>query len=152
MAAATDKKNQNVIPKRNDAYTGFLAISFLAMVGATVLLYLEYQNYEGKTPPKAPPIDVPGALLKTIPGSGNAPKPPPPPPPMEEPMPMPMTRLPDPMMPNAITQVQAVSVVEIPELASPVAQQPKPRPVIASVEPDINDAPPLATQRFDPLK
>ncbi len=155
MAAKTATKDENVVPKKNDAYTGFLAISFLAMVGATVLLYLEYQNYEGKPPPKAPPIDVPGAQLKVIPGSGGAPKPPPPPPPdpMPDPnMPPPMTRLPAPPSNTGIVQAQAVepvSIVEIPELKqAPV----KVKPVIASAEPDLNDAPPLPTGRFDPLK
>ena len=72
MAAAKDKV-ENTIVKRNDAYTGLLAISFLAMVGATVLLYLEYQNYEGKNPPKAPVVEVPGVQLKLVPNSGGAP-------------------------------------------------------------------------------
>lgn len=69
-----DKDTDTVVRKRSDAYTGFLAISFLAMVGATVLMYLEYQNYDGKAPPKAPTIDVPGAQLKQLPGSGAPPK------------------------------------------------------------------------------
>ena len=87
--AGTKDKEQPALKKRNDAYTGFLAISFLAMTGATVLLFLEYQNYEGKAPPKAPVIDVPGAQLKTLPGTGGPPKEAPKPPP-EEPAPMPM--------------------------------------------------------------
>ena len=74
MARETDKAAEVTVQKRNDAYTGFLAISFLAMVGATVLLYLDYQNYEGKVPPKGPNIDVPGLQLKTVPNSGGAPK------------------------------------------------------------------------------
>ncbi len=78
---------QPTIQKRNDAYTGILAISFLAMTGATVLLYLEYQNYEGKAPPKATPIEVPGAQLRAIPKTGDAP--PPPPPKMDDTMPPP---------------------------------------------------------------
>jgi hypothetical protein len=72
---ADEKDKQTVVRKRSDAYTGLLAISFLAMVGGSVLLYLEYQNYEGKAPPKAPEINVPGAQLKAIPGSGNPPPP-----------------------------------------------------------------------------
>jgi hypothetical protein len=71
---AVQKETDTIVKKRSDAYTGFLAISFLAMVGATVLLYLEYQNYEGKAAPKAPAVDVPGAQLKQLPGSGAAPK------------------------------------------------------------------------------
>jgi hypothetical protein len=72
--AKIDNATDVTVQKRNDAYTGFLAISFLAMVGATVLLYLDYQNYEGKVPPKGPNIDVPGLQLKTVPNSGGAPK------------------------------------------------------------------------------
>lgn len=153
-----------VTNKKNDAYTGFLAISFLAMVGATVLLYLEYQNYEGKTPPKAPPIEVPGIQVKTIPGSGNPQKPPPPPAPMEEPMPMPKDPKPlmrlSPSLPetgNAILQVQAVdsapvNVVEIPELSAPAAVKAPAvlPPIISSIDPNLDDAPPISTKRFAP--
>jgi hypothetical protein len=73
--ASTENPRKTVTVTRNDAYTGFLAIAFLAMVAGCVLLYLDYQNYEGKTPPKAPNIDVPGAQLKTIPGTGGPPAP-----------------------------------------------------------------------------
>jgi hypothetical protein len=75
--ASTENPGKTVTATRNDAYTGFLAISFLAMVAGCVLLYLDYQNYEGKTPPKAPTIEVPGAQLKILPGTGGtaAPKP-----------------------------------------------------------------------------
>jgi hypothetical protein len=69
MATTTTKPEPTPVKKRNDAYTGFLAISFLSMVGGCVLLYLDYQNYENKNPPKGPNIDVPGAVLKNIPGS-----------------------------------------------------------------------------------
>src|SRR5207248_1348509 len=72
--AGANETVENVVKKRNDAYTGLLAISFLAMTGGSVLLYLEYQNYENKTPPKAPVIDVPGTQLKVLPGTGGAPK------------------------------------------------------------------------------
>ena len=43
---------------RNDAYTGLLAISFLALVGGTVLMALDADEL-GKLPGKLP-IDVPG--------------------------------------------------------------------------------------------
>ena len=46
---------------RNDAYTGLLAISFLALVGGCVLLYLDYEQYGDKAPTAVPKIDVPGA-------------------------------------------------------------------------------------------
>jgi hypothetical protein len=71
---ATTGSNPTV-KKRNDAYTGILAISLFAMVGACVMLYLELQTYEGKQVPAAPKIDVPGAMLKSDPKSGNPPPP-----------------------------------------------------------------------------
>jgi hypothetical protein len=43
---------------RNDAYTGLLALSFLALVGATVFIYLDAEQL-GKPPGKLQ-IDVPG--------------------------------------------------------------------------------------------
>ena len=47
---------------RNDAYTGLLAISFLALVGATALMYMDYDEL-GKPPEKSVlKIDVPGTL------------------------------------------------------------------------------------------
>ncbi len=66
-------------PPKNDAYTGLLAISFLALVGGTVLMFLD-QDELGKPPAKLS-IDVPGAstgkagpgLEKANPG-GGAPK------------------------------------------------------------------------------
>ncbi len=73
--ASTENAKRTVTATRNDAYTGFLAISFLAMLAGCVLLYLDYQNYEGKSPPKAPIIEVPGAQLKALPGSGGPPAP-----------------------------------------------------------------------------
>jgi hypothetical protein len=83
--------------KRNDAYTGLLAISFLAFLGGTVLLYLDLEQYkEGGNLKKAPDplkIDVPGAQLKVVPGSGTAP------PPKADPEMMPPEMMPPEMMP-----------------------------------------------------
>ena len=45
-------------PPRNDAYTGLLAISFLALVAACVLMAMD-ANEMGTPPPKLT-IDVPG--------------------------------------------------------------------------------------------
>lgn len=63
----------------NDAYTGMLAISFLALVAGCVFLFLDFSQYPDakapKVPDKAPPIEKPVA---------------PPPPPKVDPMPMPM--------------------------------------------------------------
>ncbi|MEZ6143191.1 MAG: hypothetical protein R3B84_21715 [Zavarzinella sp.] len=66
---------------RNDAYTGLLAISFLALVGATVLMALDVK--ELGTAPEPITIDVPGAKLgkqttplqRPTPGGGPAPAP-----------------------------------------------------------------------------
>jgi hypothetical protein len=35
----------------NDAYTGMLAIALLALIGASVLLYLDYNQYGDRNPP-----------------------------------------------------------------------------------------------------
>lgn len=84
--------------KRNDAYTGLLAMSFLAFLGGCVLLYLDLEQYkEGDSLKKAPDplkIDVPGAQLKVVPGSGT-----PPPPKVETPPEMPPPEMPPPDMP-----------------------------------------------------
>lgn len=65
MATDITQPTQPQVVKRNDAYTGLLAISFLAMVGGCVLLYLEYQQYETLTPQATPKPDVPGTLKPT---------------------------------------------------------------------------------------
>jgi len=54
MATVTEVRQK----PRNDAYTGLLAISFLALVGATVFIYLDAEQL-GKPPGKLQ-IDVPG--------------------------------------------------------------------------------------------
>lgn len=38
----------------NDAYTGMLAISLVALVIGCLLLYLDYSQYPDKNPPTAP--------------------------------------------------------------------------------------------------
>ena len=47
-----------VAPATNDAYTGMLAISLIALAVGCVLLFLDYNQYDSKTPnlPKAPPV------------------------------------------------------------------------------------------------
>lgn len=57
---------------RSDAYTGMLAISFLALVGGCVLLYLDYAQYPEKAPPALPPFDMPGIIGKTTTPAGKA--------------------------------------------------------------------------------
>ena len=54
------RTDETVAKPKNDAYTGMLAISFLALTVACVLLYLEYDSYGSTTPPASPNIDVPG--------------------------------------------------------------------------------------------
>ena len=57
MATAT--RTRYVAPKaRNDAYTGLLFISFLALVVSSILLFLDYNQYGSATPPK---VSIPGA-------------------------------------------------------------------------------------------
>ena len=47
---ATDHED-GVAPPSNDAYTGMLSISLLALIGACVLLYLDYSRYPDANPP-----------------------------------------------------------------------------------------------------
>lgn len=58
-------KTNVVVKPRNDAYTGLLAISFLALVAATVLMAMDAQSL-GTAPPKFT-VTVPG----TTPGKGG---------------------------------------------------------------------------------
>ncbi len=44
-------KTSHVSKPLNDAYTGMLAISLLALIGGCVLLFLDYREYEGPPPP-----------------------------------------------------------------------------------------------------
>src|SRR5262245_45411085 len=62
------------VKPRNDAYTGVLFISLLAMIGACVLLFMDYQEYSAKTPPKTlPTIEVPKISTGTTPIKGSGP-------------------------------------------------------------------------------
>jgi hypothetical protein len=57
---------------RNDAYTGLLAISLLALIGGCVLMYLDHDQL-GKAPGKSElKVDVPGTTKGT--GSGLPPR------------------------------------------------------------------------------
>jgi hypothetical protein len=60
---------------RNDAYTGLLAISLLAMVVSCVLLYLDYSQYGDQKPPVMPKIpSSPGGVpLAPADGAGGVP-------------------------------------------------------------------------------
>jgi hypothetical protein len=53
MAAAKSKYRPEETSKaRNDAYTGMLVVSLIALLTGTVLLYLDYSQYPDKNPPK----------------------------------------------------------------------------------------------------
>ena len=64
------RANVESAPKpRNDAYTGLLFISFVALVTSSILLFLDYNQYGGKTPPK---LNIPAlgqSPIPTVPGA-----------------------------------------------------------------------------------
>jgi len=62
-----------VVKPRNDAYTGLLAISFLALVAACVLMAMDATAL-GEAPPKLN-IDVPGASAGKTAGGLQRPEP-----------------------------------------------------------------------------
>ena len=68
----------------NDAYTGMLAISLIALIAACALLFLDYNQYSEKDPPKvkAPVINLNAPAAD----KGGAP----PPPQQQQPMNPPM--------------------------------------------------------------
>ena len=49
----------------NDVYTGLLALSLVAMIIGCVLLALDLNSYETRTPPPLPRLEVPGAVKTT---------------------------------------------------------------------------------------
>jgi len=60
MAADQDTSTP---PATNDAYTGMLGISLIALIVGCILLYLDYSQYpdtKGPAIPKSPPIVTPG--------------------------------------------------------------------------------------------
>ena len=65
----------------NDAYTGMLAISLLALLAGAALLFLDYSQYPEKDPPKVkapvPKLEVPvekgGGQQEAQPQKGNPP-------------------------------------------------------------------------------
>jgi hypothetical protein len=60
-------------PATNDAFTGMLAISLIALIVGAALLYLDWQQYP-ETSPKKPIPKAPGAALQ--PAADGAKKPP----------------------------------------------------------------------------
>ncbi|MBX9677584.1 MAG: hypothetical protein K2X38_02390 [Gemmataceae bacterium] len=61
-------------PPTNDAFTGMLAISLIALIVGAALLYLDWQQYPESTPKKPIP-KAPGAVLQPA-ADGGAKKPP----------------------------------------------------------------------------
>ena len=72
MAAPTTRARvQPVAKPRNDAYTGLLFISFLALVISSILLFLDYNQYGTTNPPK-PNLAQPGTSSPPFIGDGGA--------------------------------------------------------------------------------
>jgi hypothetical protein len=46
----------------NDAYTGMLAISLIALIAGSVLLFLDYSQHSGKPPPVPPLTAAPAPV------------------------------------------------------------------------------------------
>jgi hypothetical protein len=55
-------------PPRSDAYTGLVAISLVAMITASVLLFLDYNQYPKKKPDPPP---APSAVKPQAPQAGS---------------------------------------------------------------------------------
>lgn len=74
-------EEQGTTRATNDAYTGMLAISLIALLAGCALLYLDWSQYPSKDPPKvvAPkpsmeaPKAEPGAQDPALPPKGNPP-------------------------------------------------------------------------------
>ena len=48
---AIEDRTSHITKPLNDAYTGMLAISLLALILGCTLLFLDYQSYQGQTVP-----------------------------------------------------------------------------------------------------
>lgn len=73
---ATTARKRYAAPKaRNDAYTGLLFISLLALLTSCVLLYLDYAQYGAQKPPSMPNIPKAGAGVSLPVGGDSAPAP-----------------------------------------------------------------------------
>ncbi len=57
-AKAKEKKSSGP-GARSDAYVMMLFITFIAIVAGSVLMYLDHEEYGGKTPPKEPVAALP---------------------------------------------------------------------------------------------
>lgn len=148
------KIKDNEPKPRNDAYTGLLAISFLALVGATVLMAMDAS--ELGTPPPPFKVDGPGAK----PGVGTNPvtRPdatkvdttPNPEPKAPEPMPMPMPMpAPAPMMSSLKLPDIDVPAVVVPPVTRVSATEPA-APLPEPAKLPIAEEPPLIIKPFIP--
>src|SRR5258708_16922080 len=76
MATATRSRGRPAresAPKpRNDAYTGLLFISFVALVTSSILLFVDFKQYGDKTPPK---LNIPALGQSQVPAVPGAPAP-----------------------------------------------------------------------------
>jgi hypothetical protein len=90
IMATTDE--QDTTRATNDAYTGMLAISLIALIIGCLLLFLDWSQYPSADPPKVkapPPVISAPPADKSAPGAGDKANVAPPVQPMQ-PMPMPM--------------------------------------------------------------
>ena len=121
MAVKSKGRGEPAAKPRNDAYTGLLAISFLAMVGGSVLLYLDYSDYEStKGPPtKFDLANVPKPTAATpVPNANTNPNP------MGNPMGDPIVPMGDPMgMPPMGNPVMPPMMMSLPKNGSQTTVQ-----------------------------
>jgi hypothetical protein len=75
MAARARGGSDTMAKPRFDAYGGMLLLSLAAMIGATVFLFLDYSEYQGK-PPAAPGRPAGAAAPAPAPGGGGPAAPP----------------------------------------------------------------------------
>jgi hypothetical protein len=61
-------------PPRNDAYTGMLIVSLLALIVSCILLFLDYSRYPERKPPM-PPTVAPVSLKQNEAAPAPAPAP-----------------------------------------------------------------------------
>lgn len=61
MATAARSRYGPTARPKNDAYTGLLFISFLALVASCIFLYLDYDQYGKSSPNFKPEIKAPGS-------------------------------------------------------------------------------------------
>jgi hypothetical protein len=73
MAAAKNRDaGDETSVARNDAYTGMLVISLLALLTGAVLLFLDYNQYPDKKPPQVPKGSIEAPVAPGAGGQGGA--------------------------------------------------------------------------------